>query len=275
MLCLRILAVALLLGGLRPAPLRAAGTVQVQCVDTKDQPVADAVVWLTPLDAAPVLAPPAEPLIIEQQDQEFRPYVTPVVVGTRISFPNRDTVQHRVYSVSKPKHFEIPLYRGEAREPVLFDQPGLVTIGCNIHDWMIAYVMVLATPDYAKSAGAGIAVLSRLPPGHYRLEVWHPRLAAGVTRAAPAPALGRIRAHRAAALARDRTGALPADRMGTASHHSHVPGRRGPAGAGNRARSQPAGASAGRAHRTRGPGRFCSPDRPGPLGRIGRSRQRI
>jgi plastocyanin len=163
--------------------VRAAGTVQVHCVDTKNQPVADAVAWLTPLDVTPVLAPPAKPLVIEQQDQEFRPYVTPVVVGTRISFPNHDTVQHHVYSVSKPKPFEIPLYRGESKEAVLFDHPGLVTIGCNIHDWMIAYVLVLATPYYAKSADAGIAVISSLPPGHYRLEVWHPRLAAEVTRA--------------------------------------------------------------------------------------------
>ena len=183
MFCFRFLAIALLLVSLSPVVARAAGAVQVHCVDTKDQPVADAVAWLTPLDVMPVLAPPAEPLVIEQQDQEFRPYVTPVVVGTRISFPNRDTVQHHVYSVSKPKHFEIPLYRGESKEAVLFDHPGLVTIGCNIHDWMIAYVLVLATPYYAKSADAGIAVISSLPPGHYRLEVWHPRLAAEVTRA--------------------------------------------------------------------------------------------
>jgi plastocyanin len=168
MFCFRFLAIALLLVSLSPVVARAAGAVQVHCVDTKDQPVADAVAWLTPLDVMPVLAPPAEPLVIEQQDQEFRPYVTPVVVGTRISFPNRDTVQHHVYSVSKPKHFEIPLYRGESKEAVLFDHPGLVTIGCNIHDWMIAYVLVLATPYYAKSADAGTALIGSLPPGHYR-----------------------------------------------------------------------------------------------------------
>ena len=183
MFCFRFLAIALLLVSLSPVVARAAGAVQVHCVDTKDQPVADAVAWLTPLDVMPVLAPPAEPLVIEQQDQEFRPYVTPVVVGTRISFPNRDTVQHHVYSVSKPKHFEIPLYRGESKEAVLFDHPGLVTIGCNIHDWMIAYVLVLATPYYAKSVDAGTALIGSLPPGHYRLEVWHPRLTAEVTRA--------------------------------------------------------------------------------------------
>jgi len=182
MRCSSVLLFAALLGSLSPAVMRSAGTVQVHCVDTKNQPVADAVAWLTPLDASPVLAPPAEPLVIEQQDQEFRPYVTPVVVGTRISFPNHDTVQHHVYSVSKPKSFEIPLYRGESKEAVLFDHPGLVTIGCNIHDWMIAYVVVLATPYYAKSADAGIALIANLPPGHYRLEVWHPRLAAEVTR---------------------------------------------------------------------------------------------
>jgi len=118
MFCFRILIASVLLSGLRPAGVQAAGTVQVDCVDTKNQPVADAVVWLTPLDTEPVLAPPAEPLVIEQQGLEFRPYVTPVVVGTRISFSNHDTVQHHVYSVSKPKHFEIPLYRGESKDAV-------------------------------------------------------------------------------------------------------------------------------------------------------------
>jgi hypothetical protein len=109
----------------------------------------------------PVLAPPAEPLVIEQQDQEFRPYVTPVVVGTRISFPNRDTVQHHVYSVSKPKHFEIPLYRGESKEAVLFDHPGLATIGCNIHDWMIgdAIMALFGAPVADPEAAYGTRIL--------------------------------------------------------------------------------------------------------------------
>jgi len=96
--------------------------------------------------------PPAEPVTIEQRGQEFAPYVTPILLGTTIAFPNRDSVQHQVYSLSKPKRFELPLYSGNARETVTFDQPGVVTLGCNIHDWMVAYIVVLATPHFAASA---------------------------------------------------------------------------------------------------------------------------
>jgi hypothetical protein len=121
-------------------------------------------------------------MVIVQDHEEFQPYVTAVVAGTRVSFPNRDKVQHHVYSQSKARKFEIPLYRGEAKEPVLFDQPGIVTLGCNIHDWMAAYVVVLATPYFAKSPGDGLVPLAALPAGRYRLEVWHPRARETVSR---------------------------------------------------------------------------------------------
>ena len=155
----------------------AAAPLTVRLTDTKGQPVADAVVSLVPLDAPARLTPPSKPLTIVQQGQEFSPYVTPLVVGTAVSFPNRDTVQHHVYSLSRPKKFELPLYAGEAKAPVIFDQPGVVALGCNIHDWMSAYVVVLATPWFAKSGADGLATLLDVPAGHYRAEVWHPRLA--------------------------------------------------------------------------------------------------
>jgi hypothetical protein len=120
--------------------------------------------------------------VIVQDKEEFHPYVTAIVAGTRVSFPNRDKVQHHVYSQSKAKRFEIPLYRGEAKEPVLFDEAGIVTLGCNIHDWMSAYVVVLGTPHFARSGDDGLASLTTLPAGRYRLEVWHPRATQTVTR---------------------------------------------------------------------------------------------
>ena len=176
-----IFPLTLLLLGARLAV--ANGTVQVVCEDEKHQRVADAVAWLTRIDAPPATAtPPAEPVTIEQRGQEFTPYVTPILVGTRIAFPNRDSVQHQVYSLSNPKRFELPLYAGNAKETVTFDQPGVVTLGCNIHDWMVAYVVVLATPHFAASGADGTASIGGLPAGRYQLEVWHPRLAGQVQR---------------------------------------------------------------------------------------------
>ncbi len=150
--------------------------MRVEIVDTTGTPVDDAVTSLLPLDRSVTFAPPAEPVAIIQQGEEFQPYVTPVVTGTRVNFPNQDKVQHHVFSVSKAKKFDLQLYRGEPKETVLFDQPGIVSLGCNIHDWMAAYVVVLATPHFAKSGSSGVAAVSGLPPGRYRLEVWHPRL---------------------------------------------------------------------------------------------------
>ncbi|MDB6094640.1 MAG: hypothetical protein JWM32_2202 [Verrucomicrobia bacterium] len=154
-----------------------AASVTFKLADGKDQPVADAVVSLIPLDVPAKVVPPAAPLEIVQRGEEFSPYVTALVVGTSVSFPNRDTVQHHVYSLSKPKKFELPLYAGEAKAPVLFDQPGIVALGCNIHDWMAAYVVVLATPWFGRTAADGTATVAEVPPGRYRAEVWHPRLA--------------------------------------------------------------------------------------------------
>ncbi|HEY5079241.1 MAG TPA: hypothetical protein VII43_05315 [Opitutaceae bacterium] len=153
----------------------AAGTVRVVTRDPAGKAVADAVAYLVPLDAPATVHPPAEPVAITQKDQEFSPYVTPIVVGTRVVFPNLDNVQHHVYSVSPAKRFEIPLYIGDSKETIVFDHEGIVTLGCNIHDWMVAYVLVLATPYFAKTGAEGTAEVSGIPPGHYRLAVWHPR----------------------------------------------------------------------------------------------------
>jgi hypothetical protein len=97
-------------------------------------------------------------------------------VGSPVYFPNKDDVRHHVYSFSAAKRFELPLYVGTPAEPVVFDRPGIVTIGCNIHDWMIGYIYVAETPYFARSGGDGQARLDNLPAGRYVLRVWHPRM---------------------------------------------------------------------------------------------------
>ena len=163
------------------ASLAPAAEFTGQFKDAKGEPVADAVVSLIPLDApAPPVAATAQ-VEIAQQGQEFIPYVTVVQAGTRVVFPNRDTVQHHVYSLSKPKKFELPLYNPGEKESIVFEVAGLVTIGCNIHDWMISQLVVVPTPWFGKTDPQG-AVTVTAPAGRYRLEVWHPRLATPVTK---------------------------------------------------------------------------------------------
>jgi len=133
-------------------------------------------------DAAVVLEPVSAQLpsrnaraSIAQKNRDFVPYLTIVRAGTAIDFPNRDPLKHHVYSFSAAKRFEIKLYAGQPAEPVIFDKPGEVALGCNIHDWMEAYVLVVNTPYFAKTTLQGRALVANLPPGRYRLRLWHPR----------------------------------------------------------------------------------------------------
>lgn len=164
----------------------ASATLAATVKDTKGAPVTDAVVSLIPLDGA---APPPAGSTgeIAQQTQEFLPYVTVVQAGTKVVFPNRDTVQHHVYSLSKPKKFELPLYNPGQKESLVFESAGLVTLGCNIHDWMIAYLLVVPTPWFAKTDEQGRAMMTA-PAGRYRIEVWHPRLAVALSQEITLPA---------------------------------------------------------------------------------------
>lgn len=148
-----------------------AAEFDVRVVGRDGKPVADAVVYVESAAAKPV-GLTAE---IDQINKEFVPYVSVVPVGSKIRFPNRDNIRHHVYSFSEAKKFELKLYSGVPSEPVLFDKPGVVALGCNIHDWMLAYVLVVDTPWYARSDAQGLASL-QLPPGPQQLQVWHPDL---------------------------------------------------------------------------------------------------
>ena len=168
----RALILALLVPCFTPA-VTGAGSLEASVKDDRGKPVADAVVSLTPSAALPVRAGIA---FMDQQNKEFVPAVLPVAVGTSVTFPNRDNIRHHVYSFSPAKRFELPLYSGTPAAPVVFDTPGSVVLGCNIHDWMVGYVYVLPTPYYAKTAADGKARIADVPPGTYEARVWHPRL---------------------------------------------------------------------------------------------------
>jgi len=125
---------------------------------------------------------PARPLIrtdalrLDQKGKEFIPHILALQTGTPVFFPNSDDIQHHVYSFSSSKRFEIKLYKGTPTEPIVFDQPGIVALGCNIHDWMLAYVYVTDTPYFTQTNSTGDWRLE-LPAGEYRLSLWHPDVA--------------------------------------------------------------------------------------------------
>ena len=144
--------------------------------DEAGRPVEDAVVVAVPTDGGVRVPPRPREGIVDQIDQEFTPKVTAVLVGTPIRFPNHDNVRHQVYSFSPAKRFELPLYAGVPARPVVFDKPGVVVLGCNIHDWMVGYVYVSESPYFARTGKDGKALLTELPPRAYTLRVWHPQL---------------------------------------------------------------------------------------------------
>jgi plastocyanin len=140
-------------------------------------PAADVIVVFDPLDATP--PPSRESATIDQVNKTFVPHVTVIRTGTAVTFPNSDHIRHQVYSFSDTKKFVLKLYAGSPRTDVTFEKPGLVVLGCNIHDSMVAFVLVVDTPYFAKTSAAGQATVN-LPPGRYRLRVWHPRLSTPV-----------------------------------------------------------------------------------------------
>lgn len=151
-----------------------AGELEVLLTDANGQPVSDAVVEIIspvtdlPLDWALTGA-------MDQVDKEFVGPVLMVIKNSLVSFPNSDDIHHHVYSYSDTKRFELPLYKGDTAEPVLFDNAGVAVIGCNIHDWMVGYVYVGESHLMAMSDAAGKAVLSALPAGEIRFKIWHAR----------------------------------------------------------------------------------------------------
>jgi len=135
------------------------------------------IVVFDPLNGMP--APSRDTASIDQIDKRFVPRITVLRTGTAVAFPNSDHIRHQVYSFSPAKVFTLKLYAGSPSTPVTFDKPGLVVLGCNIHDRMVAFVGVVDTPYFAKADITGSAILD-LPAGRYRLRVWHPGLTAAV-----------------------------------------------------------------------------------------------
>jgi plastocyanin len=156
--------------------------VEVSIAGTDGKPAENAVVELSPVDPAatlPATHVPAEG-IIDQRDEMFMPLVSIIRKGGHVVFTNNDKTMHQAYSFSPIKQFELEIDEGEHSAPVVFDQPGVAAIGCNIHDQMITFVYVAATPWVALT-DAGGHVRIDAPPGAYRVAVWDPQSVPGRT----------------------------------------------------------------------------------------------
>lgn len=142
-------------------------------VDDKGNPLKDAVAALVPVQKVDYSAAPTA--IMDQRENMFVPSVLAIRVNTQVRFPNSDDVRHHVYSFSPAKKFELRLYHGMTAKPVLFDKPGTVVLGCNIHDSMVAYIYVVETDHFAIADARGNINLEA-PAGKYQLQIYHPQM---------------------------------------------------------------------------------------------------
>ncbi len=152
-----------------------AGVLSVHVLDTQSKALAETVVLVRPVNTDEIVKIALEPAVIDQVDKEFVARVRVFPVGTAVRFPNKDNIRHQVYSFSSAKNFELPLYSGTPAEPVVFDKVGIVKLGCNIHDWMTAYVYITDAPYFAVTGDDGAISFDELPEGEYELTVWHAR----------------------------------------------------------------------------------------------------
>jgi plastocyanin len=152
-----------------------AGNIVVTVLDRDGKPVPDVAVYLESpeLAAQPIGRPSA---VMDQYDKRFVPHLLIVQTGTQVEFPNSDTIAHHVYSFSFPNEFKLPIYKGDAYPPIAFTDSGVVILGCNIHDNMLGYILVVDTPAFAMTGPDGRATLDVDLATDARLSVWSPRI---------------------------------------------------------------------------------------------------
>jgi plastocyanin len=152
-----------------------ARTIDVEVVDLDGDPVANVVVYAT-YDTVRKAASPAS-AVMDQVDTRFVPHILAVQKGTSVEFPNSDVVAHHVYSFSRPNEFVLSLYKGDPHDPITFEHDGIVTLGCNIHDNMLAYIVVVDTDVFGKTNGQGTLHLEIDDTAtNIAVHIWSPRV---------------------------------------------------------------------------------------------------
>jgi len=179
LLCAKSLAASLVIVSLASASFADTirGTVHASGVRSPE----GVVVYIERIPGAS-FAPPKAHAVIEQTRLLFIPHVLPILVGTTVDFHNGEeptdgrAIQHNVFSPPRSGAFNLGTYAHNQSKPVLFDKPGTVTVLCNVHPEMSAYVVVLETPYFAVTDREGAYRITDVPAGDYVVKTWHPSL---------------------------------------------------------------------------------------------------
>jgi plastocyanin len=135
---------------------------------------AEVVVYFRPTAPA-VVKPAAAPAQMSTQRKQFVPRILPIVVGSRVRFPNQDPILHNAFSTSKDNAFDVGLYGAGEEQTVTFSHAGYVRVYCNVHHSMVGHILVLDTPYFTRPGADGRFMLADLPKGRGDLVVWHDR----------------------------------------------------------------------------------------------------
>jgi len=151
--------------------------VDVSVLDRDGRQVADVVVYAARLDGNIASPNPAKNAVMDQVDMQFVPHVLVVQTGTAVDFPNSDSVAHHVYSFSHPNKFVLPMYKGKQHPPVSFEHSGIVSLGCNIHDHMLGYIVIVDTDVFSTTDDSGrVSLTVDDDATQYTVHIWSPRL---------------------------------------------------------------------------------------------------
>jgi plastocyanin len=146
----------------------------------KTAEVANAVLVFRPKSAARAMKP-NNGFQVATRKKEFVPRMITVPVGSTVTFPNDDPILHNVFSVSGANKFDLGLYRKGPGKSWTFKSAGPVRVFCNVHHSMVSYIYVADSPYYASPDAGGKFVITDVPEGGGKLEVWHEQTD-GVTR---------------------------------------------------------------------------------------------
>lgn len=150
-----------------------AGVVRLTDQGSVASRVADVIVYFRPEQAA---APaPEREFVMGTRYKAFEPTVLAIPVGSSVRFPNRDPILHNVFSVSGGNAFDLGLSGEGEGQAQRFDEVGLVRVYCNVHQSMVAHILVLDTPFYATVAENGAFSFSEVPDGPGTIYLWHER----------------------------------------------------------------------------------------------------
>lgn len=150
-----------------------AAELTLRVTDRDGKPFEGAVVELLHPSLQPAATTP-DLAAMDQVNKQFAPHLLVVEQGTPVVFPNSDSIKHHVYSFSAPKRFQLKLYKDQQPDPLIFDKPGVVALGCNIHDWMVGYIYVAQSTQVTQTDTDGIARFD-VADNDYQVKVWHPR----------------------------------------------------------------------------------------------------